>query len=264
MLPQDTPRPEPETGGDPAFPATSLAPAPAVDGPDARRRWLTIGEIVLCSGFPTQLLIGELLQAGGIAPLTSAKHLSATFVFSLSLIDALVLISLITFFLWRRGERLTAIVIGNRGVTQEAAFGFVTVPLVVTIVVAISGVIRIAAPGLRNMPDNPLEALLGTQSGVIMFLVVVIFAGGVREEVQRAFLLHRFRQDLGGVYRGLLITSIAFGLGHTLQGWDVAVITAALGATWGLMYISRGSAVAGIVSHSLFNSGEILRAFVMK
>jgi membrane protease YdiL (CAAX protease family) len=263
MLPQDEPPPQPETGGDPAVLATS-PPDPAVDGPDARRRWLTVGEIVLCSGFPTQLLIGGLLQAGGITPLTSTKQLSAMFVFSLSLLDALVLISLITLFLWRRGESLTAIVAGNRSVAQEAAFGVVTVPLVVTIVIAISLVIRIAAPGLRNTPDNPLEALLGTQSGVIMFLAVVILAGGIREEVQRAFLLHRFRQDLGGVYRGLVITSVAFGLGHTLQGWDVTVITAALGATWGLMYISRGSAVAGMVSHSLFNSGEILRVFLMK
>jgi membrane protease YdiL (CAAX protease family) len=264
MLQQDARPPEPETGGDPAPLATSPAPDSAVGVPDSRRRWLTVGEIVLCSGFPTQLLIGGVLQAGGIAPLTSTQQLSALFVFSLSLLDALALIALITFFLRRRGESLTALVIGNRSVAQEAAFGVVTVPLVVTIVVAISLVIRIAAPALRNMPDNPLEALLGTQTGVVMFLVVVIFAGGIREEIQRAFLLHRFRQDLGGVYLGLLITSIAFGLGHTLQGWDVAVITAALGAMWGLMYISRGSAVAGMVSHSLFNSGEILRAFLMK
>jgi membrane protease YdiL (CAAX protease family) len=136
--------------------------------------------------------------------------------------------------------------------------------MVAAIVMALSVLIRLIAPRLHNLATNPLEALLGTPAGFVMFLLVVIVAGGIREEVQRAFLLHRFRQDLGGVYHGLLITSLAFGLGHTLQGWDATLITAVLGATWGLMYISRGSAVAGIVSHSLFNSGELLRAFLMR
>ena len=34
-----------------------------------------------------------------------------------------------------------------------------------------------------------------------------------------------------------------------------------LGALWGVMYLVRGSAVAAMVSHSLFNSGELLRVF---
>jgi membrane protease YdiL (CAAX protease family) len=39
------------------------------------------------------------------------------------------------------------------------------------------------------------------------------------------------------------------------------VITGALGALWGAMYLVRGSAVAPMVSHSLFNSSELLRVF---
>jgi membrane protease YdiL (CAAX protease family) len=94
-----------------------------------------------------------------------------------------------------------------------------------------------------------------------MFLIVVIVAGGVREELQRAFLLSRFRDGLGLPWLGLFITSLAFGLGHTLQGFDAAIITGTLGAIWGFMYLTRGGALASIVSHSLFNSGELLRAF---
>ena len=240
-----------------------LAPD-AIERPDASRRWVTIGEVILCSGFPTQFAIGGLLQAFGVAATTPSGALSERFIFALSLLDAALLIGLVTFFLWRRGEHLRAVVIGNQRLTRETAVGVLSLPMVVTIVVAVSLAIRVMAPRLHNIPVNPLEALIGTPANMVAFLVVVIVAGGLREEVQRAFLLHRFRQDLGGVYRGLVITSVAFGLGHTLQGWDAAFITAALGATWGLMYISRGSAVAGIVSHSLFNSGEILRAFLMR
>ena len=106
-----------------------------------------------------------------------------------------------------------------------------------------------------------MEGLLDSQTGLLAFLFVVIVAGGLREELQRAFLLHRFRTDLGSAGIGLLVTSTAFGLGHTLQGWDAAIVTGVLGATWGAIYLARRSAIAPIVSHSLFNSGELLRAF---
>ena len=111
------------------------------------------------------------------------------------------------------------------------------------------------------MPDNPLEKFLGTPIGIAMFLVVAIVAGGMREELQRV-LLHRFKKDFSQPWLGLLITSIAFGLGHTIQGNDVAIITGMLGAIWGAMYLTRGGALASMVSHSLFNSGELLRVFL--
>ena len=130
------------------------------------------------------------------------------------------------------------------------------------VVIALMLAIRLVLPSLHNVPDNPLEGLIGSGASVGMFLIVVIVAGGVREELQRAFLLHRFCGELGRPRLGLLVTSLSFGLGHTLQGLDAAVITGTLGAIWGAMYLSRGSALAAMASHSLFNSAELLRAFL--
>ena len=234
---------------------------PPVAQPE-RPRWQVWAEIVLCSGYPTQILLGELLKDVGIAPFTTAGALSARFVFALSLADTVVLIALASWFLIRNGERPRDVFLGRRSVSEEAVVGVLSVPLVVSLVLVLSLTIRAVVPFLRNVPINPLEGMLGTQTGLLTFLFVVIVAGGVREELQRAFLLHRFRHDLGSAWLGLVITSLAFGLGHTLQGWDAAILTGALGATWGVIYLTRGSAVAAIVSHSLFNSGELLRAFV--
>lgn len=216
----------------------------------------------MCSGYPTQILLGEMLKDIGIAPLTADGTLSATFVFALSLADTVVLIALASWLLIRNGERPVDVFLGRRRVSEEAVVGVLSVPFVVAMVIVLSLLIRAALPFLRNVPVNPLEGLLGTQTGLLAFLFVVIVAGGLREELQRAFLLHRFRHDLGQAGLGLVVTSLAFGLGHTLQGWDAAILTGALGATWGAIYLTRGSAVASIVSHSLFNSGELLRAFV--
>lgn len=226
------------------------------------KAWPVWAEIVLCSGYPTQLAIAFALQAAGLSALRGDGALSATFVFALSLIDTVVLLALILWFLARRGERPGRVFLGERPPASEAAAGVLSVPFVVVSVAALTLVIRRYAPSLHNVPENPLEALLGTQAGLLMFLFVVIVAGGIREELQRAFLLHRFRDDLGHPWLGVTITSLAFGMGHTLQGLDAAIVTGTLGAIWGVMYVRRRSAVAPIVSHSLFNSAELLRVFL--
>jgi membrane protease YdiL (CAAX protease family) len=84
----------------------------------------------------------------------------------------------------------------------------------------------------------------------------------LREELQRAFLLHRFEQHLGGAWVGVIVLSIAFGLGHFVQGWDAAITTGALGAFWAVLYLRRRSSVAPVLSHAGFNSLEILRVAV--
>jgi membrane protease YdiL (CAAX protease family) len=225
----------------------------------AWRAWI---EILLCSGYPTQIALGYALQGLGLAPVRADGALNASFIFALSLADTVLLLSLIVFLLMRRGERPARVFFGDAPPVREAAAGVLSLPLVMIIVVALMLAIRQWAPSLHNVPENPLESLLGTQAGLLVFLVVVIVAGGIREELQRAFLLHRFRSDLGQPWMGVFITSLAFGLGHTLQGLDAAVVTGTLGALWGTLYLVRGSAVAPVVSHSLFNSSELLRVFL--
>lgn len=241
----------------PAGPAVS-EPAAAVG---RRPTWPTWVEILLCSGYPTQIVVSYVLLGAGLAPQTANAQLSGRFVFALSLLDTVLLLSLILLFIWRRGQRARDIFFGQTHPLREIVAGALSLPMVIMVVIALTVFIQRLAPRLHNVPDNPLEGLLGGQISVWMFLLIVIVAGGVREELQRAFLLQRFRDDLGQPWMGLLITSLSFGLGHTLQGLDAAVITGALGAMWGFLYLTRGGALASMVSHSLFNSGELLRIF---
>jgi membrane protease YdiL (CAAX protease family) len=219
-------------------------------------------EILLCSGYPTQIVVGQLLVAAGIRPLLPNGSLSSRFVFLLSMADAVLLVGLMLAFLLRRGERPADVFFGGRPALGEIRAGILSVPFVLGVMIALMLALRRFVPALHNVADNPLEGMIGTGFNLWMFLAVVIVAGGVREELQRAFLLHRFRGDLGQPWMGLFITSLAFGMGHTLQGHDAAIITGILGAIWGAMYLMRGSALAGVVSHALFNSSEVLRAFL--
>jgi len=111
---------------------------------------------------------------------------------------------------------------------------------------------------LHTVPDNPLQDLLQRPRDAWLFALVVFVAGGFREEIQRAFLLHRFDVWLGGPVVGLVVTSAGFGAGHLFQGVDAAITTGLLGAFWAAVYLRRRSAAAPIVSHAGFDLVQIV------
>jgi membrane protease YdiL (CAAX protease family) len=145
---------------------------------------------------------------------------------------------------------------------REVRYGALLIPVVFVLVVVLLNAMRALAPGLHNVQVNPLEQLASTPGAAAMFAVVAILAGGVLEELQRAFLLQRFEHHLGGVWVGIVVLSIAFGLGHVVQGWDAVVGTGVLGAFWAVLYARRRSVLAPMVSHAGFNALEVLRVAV--
>ena len=178
----------------------------------------------------------------------------------LSLADSALLILLMVVLARANGDSPWLLWRGVRPVTAEVVLGLLLVPVAVLMVGVLIGSIRTLAPGLHNVPENPLEALAtGGAGAAALFGVVAIVAGGIREELQRAFLLQRFERHLGGATMGVVVLSTAFGLGHALQGWDAAIATGTLGAFWAIVYLRRRSSIAPIVSHAGFNSIEVLR-----
>ncbi len=216
-------------------------------------------EVILTSGFPTQLLLIGGLHGLGLRPLTSQGRLSPPFIFALSLADAVVVIGLVLLFLRAHRESASAVLLGARSILREAAIGILLLPLVLVFVVGILLLVLTLAPQLHNVARNPLEEMLRTRRDAAIFGIVVLVAGGVREEIQRGFILHRFQGYLGGGAAGVVIYSVLFGLGHIEQGYDAAVATAALGAVWGLIYLVRRSIVAPIVSHAGFNLAQLAK-----
>ena len=223
---------------------------------------VAIAEVLLCSSVPTQLLIGALLSVAGWSPIDETGQLSLAFVLVLSVADTLLLIGLMVALTRAHGERVLDLWLGHRRVTPEALYGARLIPVVFLMVVVVLSVLRIVAPWLHDVPTNPLEQLAGTPGQAAALGMVAILAGGVREEMQRAFLLRRFEQHLGGAGVGVVILSIGFGLGHIVQGWDAVITTGLLGVFWAVLYLRRRSTVAPLVSHAGFNALEVLRVAV--
>jgi membrane protease YdiL (CAAX protease family) len=234
-------------------------PSPDVPSRDGilAARIVAILEVLICSDYLTQIAIGGTLHVFGFTPMTNGR-LNVAFVVALSLGDAVLLVALILTMLYAHGERPRDVLFGRRPVAGEAALGVPLVAAALLIAGTVILTIQRFLPSLHTVPDNPLQDLLRSPRDAWLFALVVFVAGGFREEIQRAFLLHRFEVWLGGPVVGVLVTSIGFGAGHLFQGIDAAITTGLLGAFWGVIYLRRRSAAAPIVSHAGFDLIQIV------
>ena len=234
-------------------------------------RWFAAIQVFVVSGLPTGTLIllvlvltGRPMTSTGAPFTTDASQISLEFFAMLSLLDTAVVAILIRVFLAISGETSRTVFVGRRPVARELALGLGLIPVVFAIIAGLIFLLSLSFPNLHNVATNPYAQYMNTPLRASITIVVVILAGGVREELQRGFILHRFDQCLGGAYVGLAIFTVAFGLGHLPQGIDAAIAVGVLGAIWGLLYIRRRSVIAPMVSHAGFDSMQVLLQFFMR
>jgi membrane protease YdiL (CAAX protease family) len=216
-------------------------------------------EVILCSGFPTQIVIITVLSALGMKLRLADGRLSPPFVFTMTLLDTLLLVGLVVFFFRAHRESVREQLFGSRPALREVFLGLALVPASFLVVIFVLLLVQLVVPSLRNVPHNPLQDLVRDRWDAVIFAFVVMIAGGVREEIQRGFVLRRFEQYLGGGTAGLVIFSALFGLGHLEQGQDVALATAILGAFWGAIFLRRRSILGPMIGHAGFNLAQVVK-----
>ena len=238
-------------------PELSYLPAPRRVLPLERLGALV--EVIICSGYPSQILLILVLRGFGMNMMTEGGQWSPPFVFTLSLIDAALVVGLVLFFLRAHHQSARRVLFGEGHILREALLGVALLPAVFMFAVLVLVMILTFAPHLHNVTHNPLEDMLRNRGDALIFAAVVMIAGGIREEVQRGFIINRFSRYLGGAGWGVVIYSVFFGLGHAEQGMDAMIVTGLLGAIWGLLYIVRRSIVASVVSHAGFNLAQLVK-----
>jgi membrane protease YdiL (CAAX protease family) len=139
----------------------------------------------------------------------------------------------------------------------EIVRGLLLVPVVAIVMTLLINAIRAVFPALQTVDKNPLTQYMGTPLEASVFIVVVIIGAGIKEELQRAFILHRFEQRLGGIRVGLVFFSLLFAVLHVPQGLDAALAIGLLGVFWGVLYIRRQSAVMSITNHAGFDALQV-------
>ncbi len=216
-------------------------------------------EVLLCSGFPTQIVVATLLTTFGVQMRLPDGRLSPVFIFTLTLGDTLLLVGLIVFFFRAHRESVRRELFGGATTWRDVWLGLLLIPASFALVVCVLLVLQLTVPTLRNVPVNPLTDMVKTRTDAVLFALVAVIGGGVREEIQRGFVLRRFEQYLGGGAAGLVLFSAVFGLGHLEQGHDVALATAVLGAFWGAIYLRRRTVAPAMIGHAGFNLAQIAK-----
>jgi uncharacterized protein len=245
-----------------------MLPDPGGEPPQTDRAATTLArvvaliEVLLCSDYLTQFALGGTFAAFGYLPLDAHGAWNVGYVVVLSFVDAGLLVGMILLLLLAHGESPRRVLFGKRPLVREALAGVPLVFVALGIGVLVLVPIQHFAPSLHTVEHNPLQALIRTPRNALLFAAVVIVAGGIREEIQRAFILHRFERWLGGKTVGVVVASAAFGAGHLVQGVDAAIATGVLGAFWGIVYLRRRSIAAPMVSHSGFDLLQIVQALV--
>ena len=184
-----------------ALPLTESPGAPALVVPRSLLlpRWFAVVQAFLvCGILPTQLAIATVLVVFLDVPMLAGDGaISLHFLATLSLFDTALVALLIRVFLILSGEESRDVFLGRRPIWGEVWRGLALVPVVLIGVTAIVLALRAVAPWLQTVKESPISQYMQNPYDAAIFLVVGVLAGGVREELQRGFFLHRFQRVLG-------------------------------------------------------------------
>src|SRR5262249_18746791 len=123
------------------------------------------------------------------------------------LAEACITVTLITLLLRLRGERLSDLGWRSDQWRADVFIGLVVVPLLFLVSALVSHLFRSFLPKYYT-EENALLETIRTRGDLAIFIISALLAGGVKEELQRAFVLVRFRRYLGGATLGLILWSV--------------------------------------------------------
>jgi membrane protease YdiL (CAAX protease family) len=235
-----------------------IAPAP-VPSPVPRKTWLDRAQAL----FEVLLLCGLVSSILATLPFTFNESARAGLLKDIRwmslyvLLESTITLALLWLVLRAHQDHLNALCFRWQRWRPDVIIGLALVPLLFGCNIAMAMVFQTYFPEYFQ-ESNPLTDLIRTPRDLALFIGITWFAGGIKEEFQRAFILQRFRSHLGGARLGLILWSIVFGAGHYVQGTQGIVAAGLFGLIFGITYLARGSLIAPIVAHGFYDTAALL------
>ena len=225
-----------------------------------RKNWVdrvqALFEVLLICGLISSLLAGLLFYGfqgkGAMDPLSGATAFSIF----LLLESAITLLFLVMILKFHR-ETIFSFGLHWERWKSQLLIGLAIVPFLFLINAVVAFFFRVYLPQYY-IEKNPLTDLIHTPQQLALIIFSALIAGGIKEELQRAFILTRFRACVGGAGLGLVLWSIGFGAGHYVQGVQGVVIAAIYGLIFGIVYLLSGSLIAPIIAHGAYDTIALL------
>jgi membrane protease YdiL (CAAX protease family) len=187
----------------------------------------------------------------------SILMLDARLVAASILLEAGIALGLLWLLLRAHGESARDIGLHGEGWIGDLWLGLAMVPLFFLINIVVGLAFRSFLPQ-HYMEKNPLTEIIRTPADLGFFLVSALVAGGFKEEMQRAFIIVRFRQHLGGARVGLIVWSLVFGAQHYVQGAQGMAAATLFGLIFGMLFLVRRSVLAPVFAHAVYDTTALL------
>ncbi len=232
------------------------SPEPLIPNPNTRTdRLQAFFEVLLLSGLFSSIFaaLPFYLIYGKKAALTT----SAVSICIFLLIESAITFLLLAALLKIHRQRIRDLGLRRARWRSNLLAGLALVPFLFIANVFIAFVFREYFPKYF-LETNPLTGIIRTPQQLGLFIFSALIAGGIKEELQRAFILSRFRTYLGGSILGLMVWSLVFGAGHYIQGVQGVAVASIYGLLFGILYLASGSLIAPIVAHSLYDTLALL------
>jgi membrane protease YdiL (CAAX protease family) len=194
---------------------------------------------------------GYTLQAAFFAPVVVPTHFS-TLVIDI-VIRKTIILGLILLLLRAGQESLRTLGFLPRrlgpAIARGVAYG---AGVFIVLNVGLSSILASMMPADDAGVAGSLTAFFRDPAHLLVWIPVGVIAGGVVEEVERAFVLTRFERWAGkpGLYAGLVLSSVMFGVAHLYQSRSSALSAAVSGLVFGLIYLRKRSGVEAAACHA--------------
>lgn len=120
----------------------------------------------------------------------------------------------------------------------------------------------------RAVDLSAFEAVKGNALALIIGLGVVwTQAAFIEEMLFRGYLLNRisdlFSHRKTGLWTGIILSSVLFGIGHQYQGVSGMILTGAAGFYFAWIYLLSGKNLAAVIlAHGLYNTSALLLIYL--
>ena len=225
--------------------------------PPYQARLYAVFEIIMVSGIFPGFLVSAVFAAVFGRNRMNLAEIDVGLLVTYLMIESALTFLILWIMMKARGETFTMLGLRRQQWKTYVLLGILAAPLLMILGGVAGAAFQLLLPEYA-LEKNPLMDMIHSWRQLLMFLVTVITAGGIKEELQRAFILRRFHHHLGGARVGLIAWSLAFGAGHYAQGLQGVCVATVLGLVFGALYLARGNLILPMAAHVSYNTLALL------
>ena len=174
-----------------------------------------------------------------------------------------IILGVIAILMRLEGDGFAGLALSRKRLGRQMLFGVILGPVMLIFgQVLVTPIVSAVVPGPSPVT---ITAWFQDLSYIPLWAVLIVYGGGLGEELTRVFVLTRFEKRWGrpGLALAILAHATAFGMAHLYQGIQVAIGLGISAVVYSLIFARRRSAIEMITAHITFDAIGVTLGFFM-